>query len=118
MGFDAVEPGALGRQPAGDHLNAFFPLTLRLQGALILLLDPGLDVLTDMPGGVIPDQDELALPLSGNLLAEPLQKVGGHLTDGSAIHEAQSDLSAVRVQHAITTQGFGIGVILAHLQFL
>ena len=70
MGFDAVEPGTLGRQPAGDHLNAFFPLTLRLQRALILLLDPGLDVLTDMPGGVIPDQDELALQLAGRATPE------------------------------------------------
>jgi hypothetical protein len=63
----------LGRQPAGDHLNAFFPFTLRLQGALILLLDPGLDVLTDMKGGRYPRSARACVALERQLegLATP-----------------------------------------------
>jgi hypothetical protein len=80
VGLDAIEPGTLGRQPAGDQLNDSFPLVLRLQRGLVMLLDPGAHMLADMPGGVMPDQHERVMDQSFELLAEPLQKVDGHLT--------------------------------------
>ena len=118
MGLDPVEPGTFGWQPAGDQLKALFPLALRCKRSLIMVLDPSSHVQASMPGGVIPDQHERALAYSFELLAEPLQKVGGHLTHRSAIDEAQADFFAVCIQHPIAAQRFGIGVVLARLQFL
>jgi hypothetical protein len=74
MRLDAVEPSALGLQPARDQLNASFPLGLRLQRSPVMLLDPGADMLTDMPGDVIPNQHVRVLARRFNLLAEVLQK--------------------------------------------
>ena len=117
MGLDAVEPGTLGWQPTRDSLNALLALALLLPCDLIVLTKPGLDVFADMPGGVSPQQPACAVSWRDGLLAKPLQKVGGHLADGPAIHAAQPHLSMGPVQASLATQRFRIRSILAHLPF-
>src|SRR5947209_6763686 len=118
MRLNAVEPGTLGRQPAGNDAHSRMALSLGRQHATIVLLEPPAHFLTDMPGGIVPDENQHALALALHLLAEPLQKGRRHMADRSAIDKAEPDRLAVRFQQAIATQGFGIGILFADLQFL
>jgi hypothetical protein len=81
-------------------------------------LEPLADFLTDMPGGIIPDEEQHALALALQLLAEPLQKGGRDVADGATIHKAESDRLTLGYQQALARQGFGIGILFADLQFL
>ena len=74
--------------------------------------------LTDMPGGIIPDEEQHALALALHLLAEPLQKSGRDVADRATIDKAKSDRLALGFQQAIARQGFGIRIVFADLQFL
>src|SRR5260370_26034006 len=83
-----------------------------------MLLEPIADFLTHMPGGIIPDENQYALVLVLHLLTQPLKKGRRDVADGTSIDKAQSDRLAVRLQQTIATQGFGIGILFTHLQFL
>src|SRR5258706_2553417 len=106
MRLNAVEPGAFGRQPARNDAHSRMALTLACQHAAIVLLEPTAHFLTDMPGGVIPDEDQHALALALHLLAEPLQKSRRHMADRPTIDKAQPHGLAVGFEQAIATQGF------------
>ena len=67
-GQSTVEPGAFGGQPAG---NACFAGLSFLQHCLIVLAQPGFNLLAHMPGGVIPNQHEHVFALRLDLLAQP-----------------------------------------------
>src|SRR3954453_630411 len=57
LGLGGIEPGALDGQGAGhdpDAAAAVPPLS-------VVLADPAADVLAQMPGGVVPDQEERRL---------------------------------------------------------
>src|SRR5215831_2726910 len=56
--LDRVEPRALYRQPAGHNPHPSLAL-----GSAVVSPDPGPHPLTDMPGGVVPDQQQRRLPL-------------------------------------------------------
>src|SRR2546421_5103413 len=73
MRLNAVEPGTLGRQPAGNDAHSRIARTLGRQHATIVLLEPTAHFLTYMPGGIVPDENQHALALALHLLAEPLQ---------------------------------------------
>ena len=79
--LNPVEPGTLGRQPAQDDAYTTFAGASLLQHGLIVLAYPSSDLLTHMPGGVIPNQYEHVLALHLDLFTQPLQKIGGHLAD-------------------------------------
>ena len=57
MRLNAVEPGTLHRQPAGNDAHPWFALTLSCERTAIVLLEPTTDFLTDMPRGIIPDEE-------------------------------------------------------------
>jgi hypothetical protein len=115
--LNAIEPGTLGRQPAGNDAHSRMALPLGCQDTLIVQPEPAAHFLTDMPGGVIPDEHQHALALRLQLLAEPLQKGRRHMADRPTIDKAQADGLALGFQHAIATQGFGIGILFADLPF-
>ncbi len=46
-----------------------------------MLAQPDSDLLTHVPRGVIPNQHQYAFALRLGPLAEPLQKIGRHLTE-------------------------------------
>src|SRR6266487_3865737 len=117
MRLNAVEPGTFGRQPARNDAHSRMALTLGCQHAAIVLLEPTAHFFTHVPGGVIPDEDQHALALALHLLAEPLQKSRRHMADGPTIDKAQPDRLALGFQHAIATQGFGVGILFADLPF-
>ena len=116
FGFNRVEPGTLRRQQERQNAHAFAGLL----DLLVVLADPGAHGLTLMPGGIIPDQEPVRLPLLEQALAAPLQELGGDRADRSSGHEAQPDLRAVGLfrsallpEDPVAGQRFGIRIILA-----
>ncbi len=68
--LDRVEPRAFNRQAAGDDPHAY-------SGGLDLAVvdaEPGPDFLADVPGGVIPDQQQRRLPCRRQTLDAPRQE--------------------------------------------
>src|SRR3954465_10189102 len=72
--LDRVEPRRLHRQVAGDDPHA--PLGLR---PAVVRLDPGPDPAADVPGGVVPDQEQGTLALGREPRARPGEEVLGDL---------------------------------------
>ena len=87
-GLNGIEPGALAREVAGDDADA---LTLPLDLSVVVT-DPVADLVADVPGGVVPDQEQSLLASRAELAAAPIEIVDGDRTDGPAIDEAQPDL--------------------------
>src|SRR5436853_3322191 len=87
-GLNGVEPGALDREVVGDDADPTptpFDLT-------IVVTDPLTHLLADMPGGVVPDQEQGFLPGRVELAAAPVQVVSRDGADRSAIDEPQPHL--------------------------
>src|SRR3712207_4396099 len=86
--LDGGEPGALDRQVAGDDPHAAAaPRDPAVVGA-----DPVADVAADVPGGVVPDQQQRLLPGCLEPGAAPGQVCGRHGADRAAVDEAQPGL--------------------------
>src|SRR6266567_2077941 len=62
--LDGVEPRALGGQEERQNANAF----PRLLDLLVVLPNPTPNHFADMPGGIIPDQEPVALALGSQTL--------------------------------------------------
>src|SRR5215212_2119256 len=71
--FDGVEPGALDRQVAGDDADA----VAALLGLSVVATDPGADLLADVPGGIVPDEEQGLLAVGVELSAAPVQVIDG-----------------------------------------
>src|SRR5436309_5230244 len=115
LGLDRVEPGTFGRQKKGQNAH---PLVLFLD-LLVVLSDPGLNLLAVMPGGVIPDQEPVLLALLLQPGADPFQKLGRNGADRTAIDKTQRHQAADRIgdrtllpKHPIASEGFWIRIIL------
>jgi len=78
----------------------------------------GFDLLTHVPGGVIPNQHKHVFALRLNLLAQPLEKIRGHLADRTSRNKAQVHATTGGGKHPVTRQRFGIGIVLLRRQFL
>ncbi len=91
--LDGVEPRALGRQEVRQDANAF----ARLFGLLVVLSKPTPNHFADMPGGIIPDQQPVALVLGSQLLTAVLQKLDANRTHWPPGDKAQPDLRAVGI---------------------
>src|SRR5512135_1157248 len=113
LGLNGVEPRTLCGQQAGQDTHSFaclFPL-------LIVLPDPRADHEAFVPGGIIPDQEPVALALRGQALTTPLQEPYRDRAHRSSGNKAQPHLvtlglvrGALLPQHAIAGQCFGIRV--------
>ena len=83
-----IEPGALRRQVTRDHTHALAGLSHRA----IVRLNPVAHILTDVPGGVVPDHQQRLFADLFQLGAASGQILGGDATDRAAFHETQPDL--------------------------
>jgi hypothetical protein len=50
--LNPVQPGTLGGEPARDDVHARFPRLSVLQHGVLMLAQPGSDLLTHVPGGI------------------------------------------------------------------
>ena len=117
FGFDGIEPRALDRQVADYDAHSVLGL---LDGAVVLA-DPGSYGAADVPGGIVPHQQQGRLAQGGDLLTAPGQEQRRQRADGLALSEAQPDLLralGLSCQQAITGQRLGVGVIVSDRQFL
>ena len=87
--LDRVEPGTFGGQKEGQNPNAF-ALLLDLA---VVLTNPGKYLFTDMPGGVIPNQQPGGLALRLQSGATPLQKLGRDGADWATDDETPLSIS-------------------------
>src|SRR5262245_20975711 len=81
FGLDGVEPRRLDRQVAGDDP---YPGAGQLDLAVVAA-DPGPDLVTDMPGGVVPDQQQCLLAEGLEFGAAPGQVLRRQCADRSPI---------------------------------
>lgn len=88
VGFNRVEPGTLGGQRTDDEAHA---LAL-LAHLSVVRLDPVAYFFADVPGAIIPDQQQGLFASLLYLVAAPGQLLCRDAADGSAIHETQPDL--------------------------
>src|SRR5579862_6404578 len=109
--LDRIEPWAFDRQGAREDAHAL-PLALDLE---IPVADPGADGAADLPGGVVPDQEQDGLALRFELGAAPAQERGRHRAERPAVDEAQPGLLG-RVHRAdqepVGGQGLGVRIVL------
>lgn len=88
MRFDGIEPRTLGRQKASQDANA---VTVLFDLAIVLS-DPVYNLVTYMPGCIIPDHEKYSLASGLHLFTTVAQKLDRDLADGPAIHETQPNL--------------------------
>src|SRR5215211_223152 len=67
--FDGVEPGALDGQVAGDDPDA----VAALLDLAVVVTGPVADLLADVPGGVVPEQEQRLLASRLELAAAPVE---------------------------------------------
>src|SRR5262249_18014560 len=103
--LDGVQPRALARQLAYQDPHAAFTL-----GPAVVFLDPAPHPRADMPGGIVPDQQQRLLALPGQFAANPAQEVHGHLADRPTVHETQQHPARVAPQQPVAGQRLGIGI--------
>src|SRR5258706_3730212 len=115
FGLNRIEPGALRGQQEGQDTHPFACL-LHL---LIVFSDPGADQEAFMPGGIIPDQEPVALALRGQTLTTPVQEPYRDRTHRTTGDKAQPHVVPLRIvwgpflpQLAIAGQCLGIGISL------
>ena len=113
--LDAVEPGALAGQVAGDDAD---PLAL-LPDGLVVVADPAAHLFADVPRGIIPDHEQRLFAQLGQLGAAPSQVLRGDSTDRAILDKAQPDLfrqggrsRRTGDQQAVAGQRFAIWIIL------
>src|SRR5947209_16760778 len=108
--LDGIEPRALGGQKERQNAHPFAVLS----HLLVVLTNPGAHLLAHMPGGMIPDQEPVALALGGQALTTAVQKLGGDRAHGAPGDKTQPHLVSLRPlwgallpQHTIAGQCFG-----------
>jgi len=104
--FNAIEPRAFGRQLTDHQATATGALD-----PLVMSPDPGPDGAADVPGGVVPDQQERRLAIVGPPCSQPPEKLGGHQTDWPPVDNADQHGLGVGPQPAIAGERFGFGIL-------
>jgi hypothetical protein len=81
-------------------------------GTLVMGLQPGPDTFTEMPGCVVPDEQQGLLAILSQALGDPRQVVTGDLADGPSVDEAQEHRVRLRQAYPLAREGFGVRVSL------
>ena len=80
FGFNGIEPGTRARSSIDNHAT-----TALVFGGPVVGFEPLLHRLTDMPGGMVPDEQESPLALGRKVCGKPCKKNTGHRTDGTPL---------------------------------
>src|SRR4051812_253088 len=106
LGLDRVEPRALARQPADQEAAAAAGLLDRA----IARPDPVPHLAADVPGGVVPDQDQHPDAVGREVLGDPGEEGAGHRADRPPVDEAQQHPLVRGQPQAVAGEGLGVGV--------
>src|ERR671918_1645864 len=97
--------GLLTGKSADQDSYSAFTLGLPVMGA-----NPGANFLTEVPTGIVPDQQR-RLARGRELLADPQQEGGRDMADGATIDESDRRLLDVGSQDPVTGDGLRLGVL-------
>src|SRR5215208_1521784 len=106
--FDGVQPRTLLGQKATYDPHSFAALL----DAAVVRSEPAPDLLGDVPGGIVPDQDHELLTKSFEPLQAPLKEPGRYGTDGPAVHEPQPRIAEFGQVEPVAGDGFRLRIIL------
>jgi hypothetical protein len=101
LGLYGVKPRTLlGQKAAHDphSISALFDLT-------VMFPEPSPHLLGDVPGSVVPDENQSFLANLFELLQAPRKELGRYGTEGSAIYESQPRLLKTRQVEPVTADG-------------
>jgi hypothetical protein len=80
LGFKGSAPGTLARYSTDHHAT-----TALVFGGPVVGVDPRLHRLTDMPGGMVPDEPASPFALGRKVGGKPCQQSTGHRTEGTPL---------------------------------
>jgi hypothetical protein len=114
FGLDGIKPGAFAGQLAAEEPH---PVASRFD-LLIVGADPGTHGATDVPGGVVPDQQERGRALRRQPVAAPGKERGGDGAERTVLDTAQQGLvpplaSGIPGAHEQPITGQRLGVRVA-----
>ena len=104
--------GAFARQPTGQQSAA----AARRLDAAVVILEPSAHLMTEVPGGVAPDQRQHPHAVGGELPGHPGEEGAGHRADRPPLDEAQQHPLALgqvgprRCPTAVAGQRLRLGV--------
>jgi hypothetical protein len=107
--LDGVEPRTLLRQQAAHDPYS----TAALFDFSVVLAEPAPDLLGDVPGSVVPDENHYLLSGHFELFDAPRKKARRYGTDGPPIHEPQPCLLEPRHIEPLTGDGLRIGIVFS-----
>src|SRR5829696_3279943 len=114
LGLYGVEPWAPFRQQAADDPH---PSCSALFDLPVMRGDPLSNLLGDVPGGVVPDQNPNLLARRLKLLAAPPKEPRGYRAHGTTVHEAHPHLLELGHIKPVAGDGLRIGVVLGDRSF-
>src|SRR3954465_13001817 len=109
LGLYRIEPRTLRRQKAADDP---YPLLLTLPDLAVVPTYPLLYLLTPVPRGVVPHQDQHLLARREEFLRAPLKEARRYAAHGAAVHEAQPGLLELRQIKPVAGDGLRVGLVL------
>src|SRR5215203_5445619 len=108
LGLDGVQPRALLGKMATHHPH---PLAAVFDAAVVPA-EPSPDLFGDVPGSVVPDEEQNLLARRFELLATPRKEPRRYTAHGSAVDEPYPSIAEPWQVESVTGDGFGIGVVL------
>ena len=120
FGFNGIQPRAFDGEKADDDANT---VAVVLHDTIVGM-NPGANLFADMPGGIVPDQEEHPLTLVRQVLADPVEKLLRNRTDGATVNEAEQQRVCLgghvicRTEiDAITGEGFRMRIAVGNSPF-
>src|ERR687891_2154574 len=111
-GFNRIQPGAFDRQQAGDDTDPTFPL-----GSDVVFPEPTLDLLADVPGGIVPDQEQGFLSFLLQLVTDPVEEGDSCFAHGTPRHKPQQYPVAVVTQPPIARSSDRVRILRVPVLF-
>src|SRR5215210_752144 len=107
LGLYGVKPRALLGQKTAHDPHPFAALL----DSSVVLSEPAPDLLGDVPGSVVPDENHDLLADSFELLQAPLKELGRYATDRPSINEAHPRIVDLWQVESVAGDGFRLGVV-------
>src|SRR5215217_2818042 len=109
LGLYGVKPRTLLRQKTAYDPH---PASALFDTA-VMSSEPAPELPGDVPGSVVPDEQQNLLTDPFELLHAPLKELGGYGTDGPAINEAHPHLAFLGQVESVAGDGFRLGIIFS-----
>src|SRR5215213_10169405 len=107
LGLYGVQPRTFFRQKAAYDPHSF-PTLFDFS---VMPSEPASDLPGDVPGGVVPDEEQNLLADLLELLHAPLKELGRYATDGPSVHESQPRIVDLWQVESVAGYGLRLGIV-------